>query len=171
MKTLNADRRELLERLYEEFSDRMYKIAFSILHSQQDAEDAVAEAFLKIANNLDKLKDRPGRDIQGFCAVVTQNTAKDFRRKNSLRDGLFTELNEDISAMKSELDLCEVSELKEAIRLLNDDQKQALLLYYIYGLTVKNIADIQNVAAITVYKRIQTAVQYIKNTLGKGDER
>ena len=41
--------------LYEEYRDYMYRVALAILHNPEDAEDAVHYAFVKIAENIDRL--------------------------------------------------------------------------------------------------------------------
>lgn len=41
------------ELLYTEYRDVMYHVAFKILQNEQDAEDAVHQAFLKIAEKIE----------------------------------------------------------------------------------------------------------------------
>ncbi|MGN0612991.1 MAG: RNA polymerase sigma factor [Porcipelethomonas sp.] len=48
------DNKNLFEELYYEYRNGMYNIAFGILHNVEDAEDAVHEAFLCIANKFEK---------------------------------------------------------------------------------------------------------------------
>ena len=42
----------IFERLYYKYRNLMYTVAFDILHNTSDAEDAVSEAFLRIAKNF-----------------------------------------------------------------------------------------------------------------------
>lgn len=41
------------EKLYYEYRDRMMYVALSVLHNNEDAEDAVHNAFIGIAKNMD----------------------------------------------------------------------------------------------------------------------
>lgn len=43
-----AEDKSLIERLYNGYERYMYAVAFSVLHNEQDAEDTVHEAFLRI---------------------------------------------------------------------------------------------------------------------------
>lgn len=45
------------ERLYLHYQAFMYRIAYHILKNKQDAEDAVHNAFLSIAKNIEKIED------------------------------------------------------------------------------------------------------------------
>lgn len=45
------------EQLYLEYKGLMFHVAYEILHNEQDAEDAVHQAFVKIAENIKKIDD------------------------------------------------------------------------------------------------------------------
>ena len=47
--------RSKFEQIYMEYRSMMFHIANRILTNEQDAEDAVHEAFLKIAENIEKI--------------------------------------------------------------------------------------------------------------------
>ena len=42
------------EQLYLEYRGLMFHVAYDILHNEHDAEDAVHQAFVKIAENIKK---------------------------------------------------------------------------------------------------------------------
>ena len=44
-------------KLYELYEQKMYGVAFSVLHDSWQAEDAVSEAFVKLIKNIRKIKD------------------------------------------------------------------------------------------------------------------
>ena len=50
-----SEDRSKFEQIYIEYRDLMFYVANRILDSDQDAEDAVHEAFLKVAENIKKL--------------------------------------------------------------------------------------------------------------------
>ena len=52
-----AEQRLMLETLYMTNRQLMYGVAFRILRNQEDAEDAVHQAFVKIAENITKISD------------------------------------------------------------------------------------------------------------------
>lgn len=51
---LNLSAREKLDILYNLYEQPMYRVAYAILHKKCQAEDAVSESFIKIAENLGK---------------------------------------------------------------------------------------------------------------------
>ena len=54
-----AGDRELFAQLYQQFYNKMMRVARQILPSQNQAEDAVHDAFLKIILHFDDLKAVP----------------------------------------------------------------------------------------------------------------
>lgn len=46
------------EEMYIKCRQQMYNLAYCILHNVQDAEDAVHQSFLTIANNYEKIKQK-----------------------------------------------------------------------------------------------------------------
>src|SRR5476651_2422994 len=69
----------------------LYGIAFNILRHPQSAEDATQEAVLRAFSQIDTL-DNP-QTVAGWLARITQNVARDMRKKHSpilassLKDG------------------------------------------------------------------------------------
>lgn len=49
------EEKSLFEQIYLEYRGLMYHVAYEILHNEQDAEDAVHQAFIKIAENIKKI--------------------------------------------------------------------------------------------------------------------
>ena len=61
----------------------MFHVARQILPNQQDAEDAVQEAFLAIAKNFSKIFAVDSPKTKAFVVIVTENKAIDIARKNA----------------------------------------------------------------------------------------
>ena len=53
----SPEEKSILEQIYLEYRGLMYHVAYEILHNEQDAEDAVHHAFVKIAENIKKITD------------------------------------------------------------------------------------------------------------------
>lgn len=49
------EEKSLFEQIYLEYCGLMFHVAYEILHNEQDAEDAVHQAFVKIAENIKKI--------------------------------------------------------------------------------------------------------------------
>lgn len=50
------------EQLYIKYKQDMYAVAYGILKNKEDAEDAVHQSFLKIADNFSKVSQIPCQD-------------------------------------------------------------------------------------------------------------
>ena len=48
------EEKSVFEQIYLEYRGLMYHVAYEILHNEQEAEDAVHQAFAKIAENIKK---------------------------------------------------------------------------------------------------------------------
>lgn len=153
---LDEEDRNKLERLYNDYAKQMRAVACSILNTKEDIEDAVSDAFLKIADNMDSLEGRTIDEVHAFCVVVTKNAARDIRRKNTKRNKVFTELNEEITSTSLDIfEQYELQEIRQFLMKLPEDLQEAVWMRHVIGIPVKQIARIQNVAEITVYKRIE----------------
>lgn len=96
-----SQRKELAD-FWEQYKARFFGIAFSKLHNAEDAEDAVQEAFSKIAANPDNFFEIPHNKWVSYFDVIIRNTAVDiFRKKNRYPD---SELEEDIPDKDIELE-------------------------------------------------------------------
>ncbi len=76
----NDDDREKAAELYRLYSSTMLYIAKSILHDHYLAEDAVIQAFIRIIDNLNKIKTINCYQTRGFVVIIVRNIAFDFLR-------------------------------------------------------------------------------------------
>ena len=71
-----AEDKSLIERLYNGYERYMYAVAFSVLHNEQDAEDTVHEAFLRIIKNLvenNLYSDTQTKTLKGVITLKIAN--------------------------------------------------------------------------------------------------
>ena len=60
------------EQIYLKYRGLIYRVADSILHNRQDAEDAVHNAFLKIIRRFFRFQNTPARDLAPQVAVIAR---------------------------------------------------------------------------------------------------
>ena len=63
------------EELYITYRKLMFYVAKGILGNDQDAEDAVHDAFLAIAKNFDKISTDDRHKTKAFVVIVVENKA------------------------------------------------------------------------------------------------
>ena len=67
-----------IDELIEEYSNMILQIAYQNLFNKSDAEDVAQEVFIKLINNLDKLKNN--EHIKAWLIRVTINLSKDYNK-------------------------------------------------------------------------------------------
>ncbi len=78
----NEEQRSLVEQIYYDCEQIMYRAAYSILHNKQDAEDAVHDAFLRIVSDIDRIASVDPGKRRNYAVIVAKNIAIDHYRKN-----------------------------------------------------------------------------------------
>lgn len=73
--------KERFSEIYHEYKNLMFYAADQILHNEQDAEDAVHEAFLVVIDRLDTLWESKGPYIKAFVLAIVENKAIDLWRR------------------------------------------------------------------------------------------
>jgi RNA polymerase sigma-70 factor (ECF subfamily) len=82
--------------IYEQYRGLMYKVADDILHNHENTEDALQEAFLRIAKNFSKFKGRTCREIKNYVVIISKRCALTiYQKEHTRRENVeYEELNE-----------------------------------------------------------------------------
>ena len=124
---VSAQDRTKLEKLYYEYRSVMFCAANEILHNEHETEDAVQQAFMKIAENLDKVPDELSNKTKAFVVTIAENTAIDRYRK--LKRHGDCELCEEACGIEAN----SADELVSCILKLPARYRQFILLKYYHG--------------------------------------
>ena len=73
----SPEEKSILEQIYLEYRGLMYHVAYEILHNEQDAEDAVHHAFVKIAENIKKITDPVCPKTHSYVVTIVEHQAID----------------------------------------------------------------------------------------------
>ena len=71
--------------LYEAYQGLMFHTAFRLLRQPEDAEDAVHEAFLAIAQNISKISDPVCKKTKAYVVTIVESKAIDQLRRRQRR--------------------------------------------------------------------------------------
>jgi RNA polymerase sigma-70 factor (ECF subfamily) len=74
--------RNKIEEVYNRYYSTMLYIAKDILHDEGLAEDAVSESFIKIINNVEKIREVNCYQTRGFIVVLVRNVSIDMLRSS-----------------------------------------------------------------------------------------
>ena len=69
------------EEIYLNYRGMMFHVAEGLLHNNQDAEDAVHNAFLRIIKKFSKFQKTPVKELAPLVAVIARNEAISLQRK------------------------------------------------------------------------------------------
>lgn len=155
------EERTLFENIYVKYRNAMYFAAFGILHHEEDAEDAVHQAFLSILKHTRKLKDSPEQSLCAFVVTVAQNKSIDILRAKARRNE--TELDD--SRFYSAGQALETSHIPLA--RLEPHYRQVLILRYVYGYSVKESADIMSLSPAALRKLTERAKKKLLSILNE----
>lgn len=70
-----TDDKEKFEKLYIKYRSKMYYVAMSVLHDRYDAEDALHNAFIAVAKNINKIADINSDETTAYLFRTAKNTA------------------------------------------------------------------------------------------------
>lgn len=142
--------RERFVRLYRANHRRMTRLAVQILGPGPKAEDAVHDAFMKLIQHFDDLRDRQDTRVSGWLAVVVKNAALDMLRKDQHETALEGVLWE--PAVPA--DEGEFHALVALIRSLPEDYRRVLELRFVAEWSLAEIAEAMDITENTVKTRI-----------------
>lgn len=141
------------------YMDTVFRLAFSWLKSPADADDVTQNVLLSLYRTDYQFES--DEHVRSWLMKVTVNECRKvwrrpFRRHENIDDYAETLAFEDPS----------YQDLFEAIMQLDRDKRTVIVLYYIEGYSIKEIAEILNVPAATIGTRLARAraklAQYLK---------
>lgn len=153
--------------LYRKYERLMFKVALSRVQSEEDAEDAVHDAFIWLIN-AGKVPDPDDPKAPGILAAAAKEKAIDIYRKKRTRSA--EPLNEAVG-IAAEPNMDAVLMVKAAISQLPEELRDTLILSVYCSLTTAEIADIQGLKRNTVQKRLIKAKEQIRTMLAEDDSK
>ena len=148
------------ETFYKTHFKQVYRLCFSYLRNEADAEDITADVFVKVLKGDITFKDADHE--KKWLTVAAINACKSLLRTKWKRNvGSIDDLPE-IAAADGDPD----SELREAILNLPVKYREVITLYYYEGYGTDEIAKMLKRPAATVRWQLTEARKKLKNILG-----
>jgi RNA polymerase sigma-70 factor (ECF subfamily) len=146
--------------------DRLYRAAWALCGSREDAEDLVQETYARLLARPRLLRNE---DNFGYLLRALRNTFLNQKRSESRRlrpDQLSDQFDfvADPRALQPQAAL-EAGELYSAIAALPDDFRDVLVAVDITGLSYKEAADVLQIREGTVMSRLYRARQRVVRQL------
>lgn len=159
LREISNGKKESLKTIYDYYGHAIYSYALSIIKCESLANDICQDVFIKIWNSASKYKNR--NNHKSWMMTITKNTAIDYLRKYK-REDIIDQFNiidnEDmIEGVNQKF------QIEEALNLLNDEEREVVILHTISDLTFKNIGEILNKPIGTVTWRYREAIKKLRN--------
>ena len=136
----------------------MYHISYAMLRHNEDCADAVQETLLHAWRKRDSLRNMDA--FRPWICRILVNTCNDMLRKKPVC--AFAELSDNIPAAASS---GELSLLNDAIAALSPQQRTAVVLHYLEGLSIKEISQMTGAPQGTVKTRLLYARRQLSSFL------
>jgi RNA polymerase sigma factor (sigma-70 family) len=170
-KCLNGDK-AAFGLLVDKYKEGVYALAYSKLGNFHDAEDVAQEVFVKAYRKLHTLKQYDS--FHAWLYATTSNLCKDWIRARARRpDGEYIE-DEDPETLEV-LSIEDYREkaaqrslhdsLEEALESLPEMHRQVLTLYYLAGMSGKEIARFLGIAPMTAWRRLSRARSQLRKEM------
>ena len=142
------DKCSKLEEIYLTYRQIMYAVAFSILRNEKDAEDAVHDAFVKIAEHIGKIGEPHCPKTKNYIVTIVENKAIDLYRIKQRHP----HLSLDEVAVGISVEYQGDNLLAYCMAQLPARYRNILLLRYYHGCDILEVARLMDISVANAYK-------------------
>lgn len=148
-----------LRSLYRELMPSVYRMAFSYMQNHPDSEDAVQEAFLRLAQSGKRFLDK--RQVQAWLLLTVANLCKDMLRRSRRRE-LPLESAEAMAAPQREY-----GGVQAAVLALPEKYKTVIYLHYYEGYSVRELSKLLHKPESTIKTWLRRGRDCLRESLGE----
>lgn len=158
--------------LVQQYKNRIYSYSIYMLKNRMDADDITQEVLIKIWKNINKFNILAAKT---WIMKTTHNLCIDYLRKRSSDlaknpysvDDIseFVESKEEENPMLIMENKFAENKIKEAIKLLSENQRSVFVLYEIQGMKYKDISKTLEIPINTVKVYLMRARKQLQNNL------
>ena len=152
---------QLFETVYSNYADMVYRLALSYLNHKEDAEDVVQDVFTKYMCGLHFPMDKEHE--KAWFIRVTINQCHDSLRRRKHRTHISLEETENLPGYEQEMPFM----LQETLQNLPEKYKSVIILHYLEGFSVQEIAKICRISVSATKMRLSRGREILKNELEK----
>lgn len=179
LETLADGERELIERLYNDYSKKVKKLSISILHSDLYSDDVVNDTFLKVIRYKEKFFDVSEDERIRLIIICARSICFNIHnRKKKIRfeslDSFYQDENEndvrldlpaDIDLLKILVEEETASYLQSAIDRLKSPAREMIILKFYHEMKNVEIAEFYKMNPSTVSTIIERSIKRLRRQL------
>ena len=152
---------QLFETVYNNYANMLFRLAFSYLNNREDAQDVVQDVFTKYMCGLHFPMDKEHE--KAWFIRVTINQCHDFLRRRKHRTHSSLDEMEDFPANEQEIPFI----LEEILQSLPEKYRAVIILHYLEGFSVQEIAAICKISVSATKMRLLRGRELLKEELEK----
>lgn len=146
------------EQVYNSYKHTMFYVAKSILKDDYLSEDAVHNAFINIAKNMDKITVVNSSRTKGYVLVIVRNISLNMLKKQNKTldiEDFEESITDDLNLEDEVLLKISIDSIVEEIISLPTIYRDVLYLSYVEDLTTQEISQLIDISNEAVKKRLQ----------------
>lgn len=152
------------ELLFKRWNKKLMLYAYRICQNKENSKDIAQDAWFDIIKGIHKLKNK--EKVGSWMLSIVHNKSIDLINKQKKREKINFNVDQEFDNGEQEINI------RSAIKNLSADHKSILSLFYLEGLTIKEISSIMKIAPGTIKSRLFYARESLKTILkNKKDER
>lgn len=160
---LAEGRSDALAALYDRFGRALYRVAWTLLRSRQDAEDAVQEVFLGVVRSRAALSQ-----VENLRAYLFSTLRHVVGRIAARRKNASTIDSPSRDTVESEIDAELFGQLERALAALPAEQREVVTLKIDGGLTFAEVAAVLGIPSNTAASRYRYALEKLRAFIEAG---
>ena len=154
---------EAFSLVFERFQDKVFRLAYSMLRNETQAEDLTQEVFVKIWKHLPGY--HAGASLSTWIYAITRNTCLTELKKRAARPTVSLhapEMEEGIDRMASlsttDREAGVGMDVQALLAELPEKYRQVIVLFYLEQKAYEEVADLLGLPLGTVKTRLRTAL-------------
>lgn len=152
---------EIFNEKYEKYSTLIYRIAFQYTLNKSLAEDITQDVFVKLFTNNKRFINVEHE--KAWIIRVTINHCKNTLK--SKNNNYLQLLEKECVDDYFETEIIDKLDIQQSIKILNENERTVVLLYYYEDLSINQIAKYLKMNENTVKSHLKRAKEKIKNKL------
>ena len=153
--------------LHEQY-DKIYRYCYFKLNHRETAEDITQETFLRYFDSVHGIRyEEKGKVLQYLYTIARNLCIDEFRKKplEQLPEGEIGQIEQIITDMEDRL--ISTFSIKAALRKLDKESQELLLLRFVNEVPVSVICNVMGISRFAVYRRTNAAIKQMKEQLEK----